>query len=224
MSAISGIYTANKAYDASSEATEASTALAQQEFDYAKSLWDKYDALGAEGISDLAAFETGTKIPSWEEMVSQPMSDWDYQASDAYKAQLQQDLGELASAQNARGISSSGVAASQAADVATGLTAADYANEYNRSYGELSDAYANSLAEYSQKYDEIMNKLQIGTGASSSLTSAGESATSAQTEALQEGAEDTSAYYSGLGGVTGELASNVTSYGNAAGWWDKEES
>lgn len=223
MSAISGVYGSYKSAEATEEAAELSAETSQAQFEATMKMWEPYNEVGLTGISELG---TQGELPSWQETVYDPMQDWDYEQSAGYNAQLEQDMAALSSAQNARGLSSSGVAASQAAEVATDLTSQDYENEYAREYGELSDLYSGSLGEYQQRYDEIMNKIKVGTGAASSIQSAGETNTENQIASTTAEGEAESELWSGLGGVSSSSVSNalkIYDYGNENDWWDDSE-
>lgn len=197
---------------------------------------------GTPGVTDQAAYDAAmekwkvgkaeydasvsaggkTGLPTYEDTVTKPMESWQFDQSPAYKAKYSLGMEELNKQLQARGLGSSGVGATRAADLARNLTASDYNSERFYKQGGLQDLYKSRYSENTDRYNRLLDQVKMGTGASSSMGQAGNNYATGISNANTQAGNAQASFYSGLGGYsTQNLSTGLKAYdyGNKQGWW-----
>lgn len=180
-----------------------------------------YDA-GVSAVPGLSAYDAENPLPSYEDTVNKPMAAWDYKSSPSYDAKYTLGMGELNKQLQARGLASSGVGATRSVDLARRLTSEDYNTEWSYELGRKTDLYKSRYSENADRYNRLLDKVKMGTGASSAMGAAGNQYADAVGRNTMTAGDARSNFYSGLGGMPLQLANTglkAYDYGKKAGWW-----
>ena len=216
------IYGASKAAKATKQAADTSADASRYMYDRTVELNDPFYQQGLSALEDIDDYDS-SRLPTYEDTVSKPMDDWNYEQSDSYKAQYGLGMEELNKQLQARSLAPSGVGATRAADLSRKLTATDYDKERTYRKSSLSDLYNSRLSENQNRYQQLLDKVKMGTGATSAMGAAGNQYASQVGQSATAKGEAEAGFYSGLGGVpTSTMATGLKMYdmGNKGGWWE----
>ena len=220
------IWSAKKSADAVSDAASSSNATNLAIYNQQREDFQPFYDVGVSALPGLKS-QAESPLPSYDEMVYQPMQGWDYEQSPAYKAKYSLGMEELNKQLQARGLASSGVGASRASDLSRKLTSEDYGNERQYQMGQYTRRYTGAMAENTDRYNRLLDQVRIGQGAAGSLGQAGNAYAGRANEATMAAGNAESGFYSGLGGVIPSAVGTglrTYDYGNKAGWWGNNQS
>lgn len=233
-----GIFGAKKASDAQKKSADAQLFLTrvnqeqlQKEQNRASNVWDRYAREGSYGLGQLSNFDLMKGVgdqPSYDKEY------WDrldqYESSPAFQAQNQLGQLDLAHQQAARGIRRSASSANASAELSQKLRATDY-DKYRQ---DLAARYAALQGEYGQRrdlnkdqYQQIMDRVKIGTGALQQQQASNLAYNQAKSgnvanasNAINQQGQANAGFWSGLGGTLGGgLMAGQAAKGLGAGSW-----
>ena len=172
---------------------------------------------------------TGQTIipPDYDTTVTNQLGN--YQTSDQYQAQNTLAQEALQRQLQARGLNYGATAASAGADLSRQLVASDYGNYKNdlaNRYKGLTSDYANAMSRSANQYDFLTGQVNLGLGATKTLSNLGNDYTTQATTALgnigsaqASGTTGAATAYSNLASGLGTAAQNTYTTGVQQGWW-----
>jgi hypothetical protein len=198
--------------------------------------WNDYNVKLNQYNQDMEAYNASTSsaqtstdsvvpavpLPSYDELVYNPMENWNYEQSPAYKAKYSLGMEELNKQMQARGLASSAVGGNRALDFARRLTADDYTTERGYETGRRTDRYKGLMSENTDAYNRLLDQVRIGQGAAGSLGSAGNQYAQGVGQATMAAGQAQAGFYAGLPGMAyNTAAAGLKAYdtGQRAGWW-----
>ncbi len=221
MSIVSGTIGAIKGSKATEQAAQTAADASRYIFDEIKRLNEPFYNQGLASLPSIRSY-TEANLPSFEDIVYKPMSDWKYQQSPAYQAKYTLASEELNNQLQARGLTPSAIGANRATDLSRRLTADDYATERGYEYGRRTDLYKGKLSENTDRYNRLLDQVKMAQGAAGTMGQAGNQYAQGVGQAAMEAGQAKAGFWSGLGGASAQTAATglrAYDYGNKAGWW-----
>ena len=161
-------------------------------------------------------------LPSYQDIVLNPMESWNYEQSPAYQAKYTLGMQELNKQLQARGLAPSAIGGNRATDLSRRLTADDYNAERAYALGNRQDLYKSKYSENADRYNRLLDQVKMATGASSSMGQAGNQYANSVGQSAMQAGQARAGFYSGLPGAAMNGVSTglkAYDYGNQQGWW-----
>jgi len=197
--AASTAYSANKAADAQTEASNKASQIAQDQYQQTRADLSPYRDIGSQASTELSGRLSELTSPITMDQAT-------LEATPGYQFNLNQGLKATQNSAAARGLGTSGAALKGASTFATGLADSTYQNQFN-----------NANTNQTNAYNRLKGLVDTGASAATGTATAGTAAANTSATAATQAGTAQAAADNKTGNAISSLANNIAGYATYKG-------